>query len=266
MRSWPKRGFTAILCLAAAVLPASLHAQAISPSEAGPATSYIGRPEITRPVTTNEVAQLGGAVPSAPAYPASSDFSALPPWPPPKTNWFGRLNEDLSKPLTPQQKLKRAILQALFPGVVGTAAAAGFGMAVDTRLSRDYGMGARGFLRRWASGFGDNAVGSFVGDFAMASLLHQDPRYHPCNRRGFGHRLGHALAAVVVTQSDTGQQEFNASHLTGIVFGSGVSTAWHRASDRRAQYFAERVGSELAGSAGYNIVTEFVFHRKDPRH
>jgi hypothetical protein len=148
---------------------------------------------------------------------------------------------------------------------VGTAFAAGIGMAKDARLDRDYGMGGEGFLRRWGSDFSDNAVGIFVGDFAAASAFHQDPRYHPENRRGFGRRLGHALAAVVVTQSDTGQTQFNASHLTGLVVGSGISTAWHHSSDRNARFFGERLAFELADSAGYNILAEFLFYRKHPR-
>lgn len=199
------------------------------------------------------------------AEPAPESAASWPAWPPSQGGLPGLQKEDLSKPLTSKQKFTRAMVQTVFPGIVGAALAAGFGMAVDTRLDRDYGMGGRGFLRRWASAFGENGVGIFVGDFAMASALHQDPRYHPEKKRGFFRRLGHAVSAVVVIPSDTGQLEFNASHLTGLVVGAGASTAWHHSSDRRATFFGERVGYQLAVSAGYNIVSEFFFFRKEPR-
>jgi hypothetical protein len=211
---------------------------------------------------------LAGSVPAVAetaGEPAPAAAAALPAWPPDSGGILGRLREDLSHPLTPKQKLKRAFRQALFPGLVGSAAAAGFGMALDTRADRDYGMGAEGFVDRWGSAFGQNSVGVFVGDFAFASLLHQDPRYHPDKRKGFGHRLGHALASVAVTQSDSGTSEFNSSHLLGILIATGTATAWHHTSDRTAGIFGKRFGYDVASSAIYHAVAEFLFYRKSPR-
>jgi hypothetical protein len=190
---------------------------------------------------------------------------ALPTWPPDSGGLLGMFHEDLSKPLTPKRKFGRAMKQSLFPGLVGSAGAAGFGMALNTRADRDYGMGGRGFVRRWGSAFGQNAVGTVVGDFALASMLHQDPRYHPDMRKGIGHRLGHALASVAVTQSDSGASEFNSSHLLGIVIATGAATAWHHTSDRTAGVFGRRFGYDVASSAIYHVVAEFLFYRKEPR-
>jgi len=156
--------------------------------------------------------------------------------------------------------------QAIFPGIVGSAAAAGLGMATDRRVDRDYGMGGMGFVRRWGSAFGQNAVGQFVGDFALASAFHQDPRYHPDKKKGFGHRMGHALAAVVVTHSDSGKSEFNSSQLIGIAAAAGASTAWHHSSDRSGKYFAERFAYGVSFSAGYKVISEFLFYRNEPRN
>jgi hypothetical protein len=217
------------------------------------------------PFATSPAAAVQASAPDSSA-PAAAAGGSPPAWPTDSGGIFGRFREDLSKPLTTKQKLTRAIRQALFPGIIGAAAASGLGMAADTRLDRDYGMGGRGFVRRWGSAFGQNAVGVFVGDFAFASALHQDPRYHPDKKKGFGHRLGHALAAVVVTPSDSGRNEFNSSHLLGIAVASGASTAWHHHSDRNARLFGERFGYDVAISAFYNVVSEFLFYRKEPRN
>jgi hypothetical protein len=254
-----------VVLFAVAAFPAGLRAQSPARPGWGPLLLANAQQEFEGVVAPAAIAAPVIAGFFNLSQPAWADAGTLPPLPPSSADLFGRFREDLSKPLTPKQKLKRAIRQAIFPGLPASAGSAGIGMAVDTRLSRDYGMGARGFLRRWASGFGDNAVGLFVGDFAMASMLHQDPRYHFEKRRGFGRRLSHALAAVFVTQSDSGQNEFNVSHLTGLVVAAGASTAWHHASDRRADYFGERVGTELAGSAAYKVLSEFLFYRHEPR-
>jgi hypothetical protein len=200
----------------------------------------------------------GPALPSDPA-------GALPPRPPDSGGIIGLFREDLSQPLTPSQKFTREMKLTFLPGIVATAGAAGLGMAKDTRLDRDFGMGAEGFARRWGSAFGQNAVGLFVGDFALASAFHQDPRYHPDTKRGFSHRLGHALAAVVVTRSDSGQTEFNSSHLIGIAAGAGAATAWHPQSDRAGRFFGQRFGYDVAGSAVYRVLAEFLFYKNAPR-
>ncbi len=252
MKSWPFRSVMLFLAVALAAMATPLRAQ--HPPPASLSSTPLA---VTTDSSTGASTALG-------AQPGSA-ADALPAWPPSDEGFPGKFREDLSKPLSTKKKLTRAIKQAVFPGLLGTAFSAGIGMAADTRLDRDYGMGGRGFLRRWSSDFGDNAVGVFVGDFAAASAFHQDPRYHPENRRGFGRRLWHALAAVVVAQSDTGRTQFNTSHLTGILVGSGVSTAWHHSSDRSARLFGESLGYDLADSAGYNILAEFLFYRKHPR-
>jgi len=201
----------------------------------------------------------------------------LPDWPPagvaapapdpaPAPDLFKRFRENIDHPLTVGGKFKRSIKEILFPGIPASALAAGFGMATDKRVDRDYGMGFDGFVRRWGSAFGENAVGSFVGDFALASMMHQDPRYHPDKHKNFFHRLGHAVGAVFVTQSDSGKTQFNASHLLGITAGAGASTGWHHSSDQGADLFGQRVGYDALSSAIYNCIAEFIFWRNYDRH
>lgn len=256
VKNWQFRAVLA--CGLVAALPISM------PAQKAPAAHEMLEPSaaLAQPVPAGQAASLPAPAPGAPSAPAGD---SLPAWPPDSGRIFGKFREDLSKPLTPGQKFTRAIRQALFPGIIGAAAAAGVGMAVDTRLDRDYGMGGRGYVRRWGSAFGENAVGVFVGDFAFASAFHQDPRYHPDKKKGFGHRLGHALAAVVVTPTDSGSNEFNSSHLLGIAVATGAATAWHHQSDRNASLFGERFGYDVAISALYNAASEFIFYRKEPR-
>jgi len=242
------------------VPPAALQAQA---DRGGSATPYRPAAEDGMPVPA--------ALPYGGAAPASADPApvprALPAWPPepPAGDILAPFKEDLSKPLTPQKKYLRSLKLTFLPGVITTAGAAGLSMAVDSELDKDYRMGGEGFVRRWGSYFGQNAVVLFVGDFAAASALHQDPRYHPSKKAGFGPRVIHALLSPFVTQSDSGKSEFNASKLIGLAAGTGAATGWHHQSDRSGSLFAQRFGWSLLSVAGFNTFSEFILHKNEPR-
>jgi hypothetical protein len=236
-----------------------------SPALSAPFSDFYALAPLSDKAEPKRMSDAGGATETAdPTAPPAAAAAALPALPPGK-DVFKRFKEDLSKPLSGPAKFKRGIIQVIFPGIPASAAAAGLSMAWDSDLDHDYGMGGRGFLRRFTSDFGENAVGVMLGDVALATLWHQDPRYHPYAYRGFGHRLWHAITRTFITQTDDGRAQFNASHLTGIVVGAGAATAWHHESDRRGSYFGERVGWSLLTSIGYNIAKEFIFYHDYPR-
>lgn len=201
------------------------------------------------------------------ADPGTPEPRALPAWPPEPAadDLLEKFKDDLSQPLSTEEKFARALKRSLLPGIITSAGTAGLSMAVDSRLDRDYGMGGKGFVRRWGSYFGQGAVSRFVGDFALASALHQDPRYHPSKKAGFGNRLAHALLAVVVTKTDDGQDEFNSSKLLGLAAGAGAATGWHHDSDRSGSFFAQRFGWSVLSTAGANVLSEFFVYKDEPR-
>ena len=174
--------------------------------------------------------------------------------------------EDLSHPLTPTQKFKRAFRESLLPGIVVALGAGGLSMASDSKLDQDYGMGFNGFIRRAGASWAQDSTSLFVGDWMLASALHLDPRYHPSTRAGFGHRLGHVIARVFVTQRDSGGTAFNTSGILGAAIGASVGQGVHHVSDQRGEYYAERFGYALAATAGFNALKEFFFYRHAPRN
>jgi len=232
-----------------------------------------------QPAPAADSAEAASPVPapiSAPV-PAPRAIAELPDWPPaaaaapspvpaPNPDFFARFREDIEKPLTVGGKFKRSIKDTIFTGIPSSAVTAGFSMATDSHLERDYGMGFDGFVRRWGSAFGTRAVTAFVGDFALASAMHQDPRYHPDKHKNFFHRAYHAIEAVFVCQSDDGQRQFNASKLFGITAAAGASTGWHHSSDQGVDLFGERVGYGAMSAAIFNGIAEFIFWRHYDRH
>jgi hypothetical protein len=58
----------------------------------------------------------------------------------------------------------------------------------------------------------------------FASALRQDPRYYVLGKGSFAHRAGDAVSRIVVTRSDSGGAEFNASQIFGSAVAAGIST------------------------------------------
>ncbi|NDQ58312.1 MAG: hypothetical protein GZ088_14680 [Acidipila sp.] len=236
------------LLLPGAVLSLRAQAQMTSVSDSNDGAAVVAAPP--------ESATLA-ALPDAPA----ARTSARPLPAPSKQNEYAQL----STPLSPRQKFLLALNEAFWPGTIGAAAGAGISMATDSDLDRGYGMEGIGFTRRFLANFGENATDLMVGDFVIASIGHQDPRYHPSPRSGFGRRLGWAISRVFVTQSDAGAKQLNYSHLLGMASGAAVSNAWHRDVDRGAPETAQRFGWDLLSSAIANVGREFWDFRHAPR-
>ena len=173
--------------------------------------------------------------------------------------------EELNSPLTPSGKFKWAMRETAQETLPGAAIAAGISMASNSSLESGYGMGAKGFGRRYLAVLAQSGTSHIVGDFALASILHQDPRYHPSERRGFGKRLGWAISRVFVTQNDNGNHQFNVSRIFGVAAGAAAANGWHRDVNRGGPETAQRFGWEIVGDMAANIAREFWEYRKYPR-
>lgn len=174
--------------------------------------------------------------------------------------------DDLKSPLTPFGKFRWALRETAQESLPGAAIAAGISMATDSNLENGYGMGGKGFGRRYLAVLAQSGTSHIVGDFALASLLHQDPRYHPSERGGFGKRFGWAISRVFVTQKDNGGDTFNSSRLFGIAAGAAAANGWHRDVNLGGPETAQRFGWEILGDAAANLVREFWEYRKFPRN
>jgi hypothetical protein len=171
-----------------------------------------------------------------------------------------------AQPLTPAGKLNYAIQRALLsPTAYLTAAAgAGFSMAIDEDSDQGYGMGGKGFARRFGDRFGTTCVSELTGSWIAASILRQDPRYFPSPKSGFGNRIGYAVSRVLVTRGDDGNSQFNASNLTGLAAGAGASIAWHRARDRSVKNYFATFGAFIGFDAASKLAKEFFGKKNKP--
>lgn len=169
------------------------------------------------------------------------------------------------KPLTTKEKFQEWAQGAYDPlgfGVLGFEAATLEHSSTDGFCG--YGPGWAGYGKCFGSLELDANVSSFIGDFALTSLLHQDPRYFRLGQGSFGKRVWYAVSRVFVTYNDSGRTVFYTSALSGTAIAAGLSNLYYPRQDRGVSHSMSRVAIDLGNTALYNAAAEFWpdIHRK----
>ena len=121
----------------------------------------------------------------------------------------------------------------------------------------EWGRGPSGLGKRVGSAFGEHIIKNSI-QFGVASVRHEDLKYHPSTQRGFGPRLRHALVSTVVTQkTTTGKRTMAAGRVSGAVGSGFISRAWQPARLHTIGSGAATSGVLLGADAGSNVVREF---------
>ena len=158
-------------------------------------------------------------------------------------------------PLSPGAKARYSLSSTVGPAaLVEMAAYAGVLQALPT--PQEWRQGAAGYGKRFASATGATAIRQAFA-FALEVPLKEDPRYFRAERRGVWPRLGHALAATVVTRTDAGHSRFAFSGVTSAYGAAFLSNQWY--PDRLntvGQGFLQGTATLGLDALG-NIITEF---------
>ena len=158
-------------------------------------------------------------------------------------------------PLSPCAKARHSLSSTVGPvALIETAAYAGVLLALPTPL--EWRQGAAGYGKRFASATGATGIRQAFA-FALEVPLKEDPRYFRSERRGVWPRLGHALAATVVTRTDAGHSRFAFSGVTSAYGAAFLSNQWY--PDRLntvGQGFLQGTATLGLDALG-NIITEF---------
>lgn len=118
-----------------------------------------------------------------------------------------------------------------------------------------------GFGQRLVTGFGKHVVRTSVG-YGVAAVRHEDMRYHPSTRRGFGPRMKHALVSTVVTrETNNGKKTVASGRIAGNVASGFVGPA----GLQTAAAGASSAGIAVGADAGANVVREFWPEIRHPR-
>jgi hypothetical protein len=200
--------------------------------------------------TPNSAPASGQPLPEAPtAQPGTLQLVAK------RSNFFPNLATNAG-PMTSAQKFKLFANNSLSgAALVGSLVSAGFGQATDSHSG--YGQGAEGFGKRFGASMARNATSNFIGTWALASVLHQDPRFFVSGKQKFSDRVKYATRRLFITRTDAGGETTNWSGLLGPLGSEAVANTYLPDNERTAGDTFQRYGLDIAGQLGANVLREY---------
>ena len=157
------------------------------------------------------------------------------------------------------QRFKRYLENTVGPWtLIGIAGAAG----IDQwdKNPPEWGQGASGYGKRFASDLGTNAIQQST-TYGLSEAFRLDSSFNKSTRNGFGPRLEDALLQNVTSRTRKGKRVISAPRLAGFYVGGLVATeAWY--PSRFSYKDGLREGTyALAFGFATNVIEEFIFHR-----
>lgn len=157
------------------------------------------------------------------------------------------------------KRFKRFVWNTIGPfSVLGAGAAAA--VSQWQKNPPEWGQGASGYGKRFASNLGGNAIQQTV-TYGLSEALGLDTGFEKSKRRGFGARLADALAENVTSRTHSGKRIISAPRLAGFYVGGLVPTlTWY--PSRYGYKDGLRSGTySLAAGFAVNVLREFIFHK-----
>lgn len=159
---------------------------------------------------------------------------------------------------TREERFKRYVKDTVGPWPLARAAAsAGIQQWQDS--PEEWGQGAEGYGKRFASNMGRNAIRQTV-TYGLDSALGLDTGFQKSKREGFFPRFKDALIQNVTSRTKSGKRVVSVPRFAGVYTGSIVAAeTWY--PDRYSYKDGFRSGTTtLLYGFGINVVREFLFN------
>ncbi len=167
-------------------------------------------------------------------------------------------------PLTPKQKSELAFKNAIDPvnfALVGVAA----GIQQENH-TYDWELGASGYAKRYAAGYGTFFIANLLGNDLLPILLKQDPRYFYKGTGSVRSRALYAMASTVMCKGDNQHWQPNYSAVLGGMAAGGLSNLYYPAANRStATTTFEGTAIGISIGAVQNLIQEFLIRKLTPR-
>jgi hypothetical protein len=161
-------------------------------------------------------------------------------------------------PLGPKQKFTLAFRATTDPvAFLGAGAYAGFEQGLD--IFPGYGLGSKGYAKRFSAEYTDDATGRILGSAVLPALLHQDPRYFYRGSGSFTVRAAYAIGAAFFCRGDNGHWQPNYSHVLGSFASGALSNLYYPSGSRGVSLTLVNGLLETVGNAGNNLLREFIY-------
>jgi hypothetical protein len=157
------------------------------------------------------------------------------------------------------ERFKRYVNSTIGPfRLARTAAAAGIEQWRDS--PEEWGQGAQGYGKRFASGLAQNAIHQTV-EYGLDSAMGLDTGFQRSKKEGFGPRFKDALIQNVTSRTKSGDRVISVPRFAGVYTGAIVAReTWY--PDRYTYKDGLRSGTTtLVMGFGINLLREFVIRR-----
>lgn len=93
---------------------------------------------------------------------------------------------------------------------------------------------------------------NLFGNYAVASITHEDPRFYVRKNLNFAQSLEYSARRLVVTRSDSGDEVVNYSGLLGPLFGETLANVYYPTGSKGVGSTAIRYSTDIGWRfAGY---------------
>jgi len=133
------------------------------------------------------------------------------------------------QPITAKQKITIALKDSFDYPVYPTSGL----FAVLYQLENQnpsFGQGFEGYMKRFATSYGDQMIGNMMTEGFFPAFLREDPRYFrvdPALGYGKWHRAWIAVKQIVITKTDSNHKTFNFAEWGGNAFATAISNAYY---------------------------------------
>jgi hypothetical protein len=160
------------------------------------------------------------------------------------------------QPFGTGEKFKLAVNNSISLASIGAAAvSAAYGQAVDT--PEGYGQGADGYGKRFGSGMARVASANLFGTFAIASVMHEDPRFYVRKGLSFGQSVKYSAVRIAITRSDSGKLVADSSGLLGPLAGEFLANTYFPEGNRGVSDALIRYAVDLGWKFGGNLLRQY---------
>ena len=160
---------------------------------------------------------------------------------------------------TKRERFNRYVLSVVGPSsLLSTGISAGIYQWRDRPV--EWGQGASGYGKRYASEFGRNAIQQTV-IYGLDTAMGLDTGFRKSNRKEFFPRMTDALAENVTSRTRTGKRVFSVPRISGVYAGGIISAeTWYPERYNYKEGLRRGTVSLLAGF-GINLIREFLIGR-----
>lgn len=160
-------------------------------------------------------------------------------------------------PMDAKQKFQLAFRDLLDPIAFAGAAAIAGGEQIEGIYS-GYGTGIAGYGKRFGAAYANDFDAKLIGGAVLPSLFHQDPRYFYKGTGSTESRALYAVSRAVLCRGNNGRTEISYSHILASFAAGGMSNLYYPQANRGASLVFINGAIEIAGSAGTNLIREFI--------